>query len=568
MKVKFTKITYKNFLSVGNVPIEVNLDKCHMTLLAGTNGKGKSSLADAITFAVFGQAYRNLNKPGLINSINQKQLLVTLNFEIGKKKYTIIRGMRPNIFEIYENDKMINQSPGTRDYQKILEQQIIKMNYRAFTQSVIIGSGSYIPFMKLTTRDRREFIEDLLDIKIFSTMNILLKDKIKLTKQTISDIDVEMKLLKEKIALQQSFIEKQKTDVGNSVKKLNHEIDKLENEIMHDEKKIVALTVQMKKLQEQIEEHDVAAKIAELNINHRQLKKSIKEEIEQKEFYEGLEHCPTCKQTIEIEHRENIINDSVERVSGIEHEISLIEKTISQTSKRMEKFESLSLKASGINQEISNFNHTITVKNATIRSKQEQLVTLGNVSILSDEKEQLKKMAKSILLLDKQRRGIIEDGHYQNIMAQLLQDNGIKAKIIKQYIPIINKLINRYLDKQNFFAAFHLDENFNESVKSRHRDTFTYENFSEGQKCRLDASLLFAWRELAKLKNSINTNLLFLDETLDGSMDQEGIDLMFGLLEDMKDTNVFVVSHRDGIQDKFSRVLTFDMKNNFSGVSE
>lgn len=527
-----------------------------------------SSVQESIIFALFGQAYRNLNKPGLINSINQKQCMVTIEFEIGKKTYRVIRGMKPNVFEIYENDLLLNKTPGARDYQKILEQQILKFNYRSFTQSVIIGSGSYVPFMKLSAKDRREFIEDLLDIRIFSMMNLLLKDKIKLTKQTLSDINIEMKSLKDKISFQDAFVKKRMVEKSNDSVRLLAEIESLNFTVNSNTEKISVLHGELTEVKSRMEESDSRDTMYELVGKRKVLVASIEEKRKQQTFYNDLHSCPTCKQNVASVHKERMIKDSESEISRIQETVTELNSSIQTEQTQLKKFDELAIQDAKINSQIGVLESENISCVALIRSKTESIAAVNDIGDLTEEKNSIKEMAKQIMLLDKDKRGVIEDGQYQETISQLLQDDGIKSKIVKQYVPIINKLINKYLDKLNFFVSFHLDENFNETVKSRHRDTFVYENFSEGQKSRVDLALLFAWRDLARMKNSINTNILFLDEIVDGSGDDEMVQLTFMLLSDMKDSNIFVISHRDNIQDKFSRIMEFKLKNNFSTVAE
>lgn len=564
--IVFKSVSYRNFLSAGNIPIVISLNSHNMTLISGKNGCGKSLIQDAICFGLFGRAYRNLNKPLLINSINQKQLVVEVQFSIGKKNFKIVRGMKPNIFEIWDGDKMINQDPNIKDYQKVLEQQILQMNYRAFTQVVIMGSGSYVPFMKLLPKDRREFIEDLLDIRVFSVMNNLLKDKIKNTKEQVKDIETEMKMLREKIRLHEEFIAKRKADQQSTNDSIHIEIQELESESIKHQGEIETLQEQVDRISSLNEKFSSAPDVlSELQLSYRNIKKAVIKSGEEKEFYTSIEDCPQCKQTIGDEHKTHIIRTVEERISLNEKELVKLDESIKTAEEVFKKWSDSLAETDVLNKEISRLNRLIIVNSALIKSKH-QIVekALTDTTSFDESKRALRELAKTIVAKDKQRRQLNESIHYQTASSALLQDTGIKAKIIKQYIPVINKLVNKYLDALEFFVSFNLNENFEEEVKSRHRDMFKYDSFSEGQKLRIDIALLFAWRDVAKLKNSVNSSLVFFDELFDSSLDGVGMDLVMGLLTNLKNTNTIVISHRDAIADKFDHVITVGMKNNFS----
>lgn len=564
----FTKLTYQNFLSSGSSPITIELNKSHLNLIAGKNGTGKSTIMDALCFALYGKPYRNITKPQLINTINLKKCMVEVCFEIGKKKYRIVRGMKPNIFEIYEDDVILNQNPNVRDHQKMLETQILKMNYRAFTQVVIMGSGAYIPFMELVPGQRREFIEDLLDIRIFSIMNGILKDRLKLTNETLKDIGTEIKLLKEKATLQQTFIEKQKKEKGESIQQMEEEITALMKDLdglyewLDNNKNAIG------KLTTQASKYDVHEELSDLRMSSKRLIDVKSKEENEKAFYEKVDTCPTCKQEIGDDHRQSIISDSIARIDSYEGELAKIKATMDDVAKKLKKHESLSEEISELNKEVSDLNQQIHSKNLMVENVESKIQqSRGDTTSIDEEQEKLKKYAKDIVAFDKQKKKLLEDAQFQQVASSLLQDTGIKAKIIKQYVPVINKLVNKYLGKLDFFCQFNLDENFNETVKSRYRDTFSYHSFSEGQKLRIDLSLIFTWRDIARMKNSVTTNLVIFDELFDSSMDGVGMDLALGLLDDLKDSNVFVISHREGSFDKFPNVVQLETKNNFTVIA-
>jgi DNA repair exonuclease SbcCD ATPase subunit len=492
-------------------------------------------------------------------------LLVELYFEIGKKQYYVKRGIKPHIFEIYEDNKLLNQDPSIRDYQKVLEQQIIKMNYRAFTQVVIMGSSSYTPFMRLKTNDRREFIEDLLDIRVFSVMNALLKEKMKNLKEDVRDVEVELKSLREKAALQDKHVKSRKQEKKDTLLLLSNEIEVLIAENDRHQAACDDLMQDSSGLQTQTEKYEnTSERMGEVKALHRRIEDNIKKHREKREFYDTVEHCPTCKQTIEDRHKTNIIGTVDEQITSLETDLQQLQVELSKVHADMQIYEDLSMKLNEINSEINKHNKMIMVNNALIESKKVQIIAeQDNTSNVDEEIAILKEYAKAIVAKSDKKKEIIELQQYQTACSVFLQDNGIKAKIIKQYIPIINKLINKYLDAMDFFVGFHLDENFNEIIKSRHRDTFSYESFSDGQKRRIDAALLLTWRDVAKSKNSVNTNLIFFDE-FDAPLDGGGADMLMDLYKASNIQNVFIISHKEGLANHADRILRFEMNNNFT----
>jgi DNA repair exonuclease SbcCD ATPase subunit len=564
--ILFKNVTYQNFLAVGSAPISIDLSRHHTTLITATNGAGKTTILDAVCFGLYGKAYRNINKPALINSINQKKTLVTITFDIGKKKYKVVRGMKPNVFEIWCNDKMINQDPNNRDYQKILETQILKMNYRAFTQVVVMGSSSYVPFMKLRPHERREFIEDLLDIKVFSVMSKLLALKIKESKERYREIELEIKSTKEMIELQEAFVKSRKEERSNTLAKITKDIQAAQKEITKEK-------VEIKKIEEQLQKHqehlnsfaDLNEQLSDLRIKNKNIQSTIDEHDSQKNFYESIEECPTCKQSIGDDHRSHIISSIENVVSSHSQELADIQEKLRKLQVKMKDYNDTLEKITNLQSKISTHNQNIHGNNLVVQKYEKEYASLENdTTNIDDDKKKLRAMARKVIVLDEQRRNNIDEQQYQSIASLLLQDSGIKAKIIKQYIPIINKQINKYLNALDFFCNFNLDENFNEIVKSRYRDEFTYDSFSEGEKMRIDLALVFAWRDVARMKNSVNTNLVIMDELLDSSLDQVGMELCINLLYGLKDTNVFVISHRESIADKFISTIKFVKKNNFT----
>jgi len=563
--MKLTSVTYQNFKSVGNAHITVRLDNTKTTLLSGTNGAGKSTLLDAICFALYGKGYGSVNKPQLINSVNQKQCLVTIDFEIGRKKFTVRRGMKPNIFEIIENGKLRKKSAEVKDDQKVLEQQILKMNYRAFTQVVIMGSGYYVPFMRLPAAQRREFVEDLLDIRVFSIMNRLLFDKNKTLKEELRDTDVRIKSAKEKFKMQETFIEKMKKERHDDVDRHQKEITRLEKENISHSTKIDRHQNAIQKLSEKLAEFaHLDEEIGDVRSHTKRLEKSIRDHQTKRSFYHTTDQCPTCSQPIHENHKSSLVESVDSDIKQQEKELVSLEKKMDGFTKAMVRKNKILEQVSEENEMVDRLNRLVIVNNALIKNANYLIGDQqNNTSSIDAESTKLKEFAKEIVSSDNTKRSLLDNQQYYDLAAIMLQDNGIKSRIIKQYIPTINKLINKYLGALDFFVSFNLDENFNETVKSRYRDEFTYESFSEGQKTRIDLALTFAFREIAKMKNSVNTNLLIFDEILDSSMDTVGVDLFMSLLDKVNIDNVFIISHRD-IGDKFEDHIRFELQNNFT----
>ena len=567
----FEKVRMKNFMSVGNAPIEISLNEHSTTLVTATNGSGKSSvMLDSITFALYGKAYRNINKPNLVNSINQKNCLLEIWFTVNTTKYYIKRGIRPHVFEIYKNDILLNQDANIKDYQKILEQQILRMNYRTFTQVVIMGSGNYIPFMRLPAAQRREFIEDLLDIKIFSVMNSLLKDKIAITKDALRDIDFDLKSINDKIQMQQAFIFTLQEEKNNKIEDIQIAIDTLQKEINENTAAINSIQAKANTLHLDLKDIEkIKLKKQELTLIQEKLKDNIKKYEKDAQFFEHIETCPTCKQEITSDHKTQIIDKVNKKVGKLTDSIQEVNTKMVDISEQIKEIEQKQNSLTKLNYNISELNNAISVSNRIIMKHNSEISDLmSNTTNIDAEREKLKKLQRTKRNSESKKKTLTEDRNYQDVVGYLLKDTGIKTKIIKQYIPVINKLINRYLQQLDFFVMFNLDENFNEIIKSRYRDEFSYESFSEGEKQRIDLALLFTFREIARIKNSASINLLLMDETLDQSLDSTGIDSFFTMLYDLKASNVFVISHRDNIQDKFKASVKLTKKNNFTVIAE
>ena len=567
--IVFQKIKWCNFLSTGSQFTEIYLNKSPTTLIIGENGSGKSTILDALCFVLFGRPFRNINKPQLINSINQKKCVVEVEFSIGKKEYKIIRGIKPNTFEIYLNDELLNQDAASRDYQKYLEEHVLKLNYKSFTQIAILGSASFVPFMQLTTVNRREIIEDLLDIKIFSTMNDVLKSKIGDIKSKINTVENEIEVLKAKAKLQQEYIHKLE---GDKKKR----IEELQNEIKKAQENIIILNAQINEIQSEIN----ALSETILDLDEVKKKKKNLENILQKlesklekltndiKFYDNHDECPTCSQSISDEFKNNAVKEYKAKKQEVTEAIKTCENELETVHLRLDEIIVVQQKITVLNQEILQKTSDINAVLSYISKLQREIDDLNaETGDLEEEKKKLKEIAKEIVAKSEEKGKLADEKYYLDVAGILLKDTGIKTKIIKQYLPVMNKIINKYLQAMDFFVTFELDEAFNETIKSRHRDEFSYASFSEGEKQRIDLALLFAWRTIAKTKNSTNTNLLILDEVFDSSLDTSGADLLYQILYTLDNkTNAFIISHRDALFDKFRSVIKFQKHNNFSNM--
>lgn len=569
--IQFEKISIKNFMSVGNAPIDIDYTSHETTIITASNGAGKSSIMlDSITFALFGKPYRNINKAQLINSVNQKECMVELWFKVNKIDYRIKRGIKPNIFEIYKDDKLLNQDAAARDYQKLLEQGILKMNYRTFTQVVIMGSGNYIPFMRLPLIQRREFIEDILDIKIFSIMNQLLKQKIVDNKDEMKDLDSSIKAIKEKIKMQEEFIGTLESSRTEQIEEYKKSIDSLMSEIDEANNKIIDLEKIEGKITSNIEiQKPKNTEYKNIKIAIESTQSAIRKLIKEKDTITSMEDCPTCRQSVEDSHKEIMISFFETKISQEESLIADSNTKLDDLAQIVKNLAENQTALFDLNSKIGEINSTITAANRIIVKYNQEIENLQNNSTSVDtERDKLKLLAKDILFKSTAKTNLNEQSFYYDVAAALLKDTGIKTKIIKQYLPMMNSLINKFLHQLDFFVSFNLDDNFNEVVKSRHRDTFTYESFSEGEKQRLDLALLFTFREISRMKNSLHCNLLLLDETLDASLDVAGVDNFFNILDTIEKSNVFVISHREGMGEKFDKHIHLAKRGNFTEIAE
>lgn len=566
--IVFKKLTWQNFLSTGNNETTVYLNRDSSTLIVGANGAGKSTMLDALSYALFGKPHRSINKPQLVNSINNKNCLVTVEFAIGKIEYKIIRGMKPNIFEVYRNGKLLDQESHSRDYQKIIEQNILKLNHKSFHQVVVLGSSNFIPFMQLPSHQRRNVIEDLLDIGIFTKMNGVLKEKVGLLRSQMNDTDHQLELLKETIKLQSDHISELKRIDTSQAEKREKEIKRIEDEIEGIEESNNTLQKEYDEFYSATtDEYQETQKEQRVLENDKSsLKTKMDDVVNESLFYKNNNTCPTCSQKISIELKEKKNQECKHKAKSLSDEYYQVKDKIEETNTEADK---LYKKIVHLNE----VNSSIRQNDVKIKGLQERVKSLEEVVEVQDTTEAENKLSEDKQNQDELMLKRIEQSKlssYFDAIGELLRDTGIKTKVIRQYLPVMNKLINQYLQILDFFVLFNLDDSFNETIKSRHRDEFTYASFSEGEKQRIDLSLLFAWRQIAKMKNSANTNLLILDETFDSSMDADGVDNLLKILYTLKDdTNVFVISHKqDLLEGKFPRKLEFEKVNNFSQLKK
>jgi len=563
----FKTLRYKNFLSSGNTFTEIQLNNSKTTLVVGQNGAGKSTMLDALSFGLFGKAHRNINKMQLINSINNKGCLVEVEFAIGGNQFKVCRGIKPGIFEIWKNGTMINQSSHAKEYQKILEQNILKLNHKSFHQVVVLGSSSFIPFMQLPGGHRREVIEDLLDINVFSKMNILLKERNTLLKEKIGNINYDIDIVKTKIDGQRKYIRDVNDLIGQNISKKKEDIAKYQSEITELQQKNTTLSAFVESKQSPIENelNTLNNKKQALIQYTAQFKQQMTTVAKDAKFYEINEECPTCSQDISPELREEKLTFAKGKAKELKSAMdrAAIESTaIEQSIERAnDSFSEIREKQS----EIHSNNQTINRLQTHIQSLESDLAGPESAD-LEQAKVDLSEFEESKSNFLEQKMKYSEEFSYNSVIVEMLKDTGIKTKIIKQYLPVMNKLVNQYLQILDFFVHFHLDESFQEVIRSRHRDEFTYDSFSEGEKQRIDLALLFTWRQVAKMKNSVATNLLLLDETFDSSLDHDGVENLLKILYTLgDDTNVFVISHKGEILDgKFNNKLEFVKEKNFS----
>ena len=562
----FRTVRYKNFLSTGNVFTEISLGEHPTTLIVGENGAGKSTFLDAITFALFGKPFRNINKPQLVNSINEKDCQVEIEFIIGKIQYKIIRGIRPNTFEIYVDGEMINQDSKAKDYQDYLEKVILKMNYKSFTQIVILGSTNFTPFMQLSASDRRAVIEDLLDIQIFSSMNVIVKNKLHTLKDEAAHLKIQIDATKGKIDLHKKHLEELKKNTKEIVDAKKQEV--VENatslSILEDEATTKEVEIDTL-LNETTDEETNTKKFQKLNQLEAKIEGNIQKLEKDIEFYSVNSTCPTCDQA--INNKEEKVHTCNSKIGELTEGLTKLKEESDAVLQRINTIKATQKQLKILEQDLVRINTSRKQIRNYIKKLETEIGEIESKPAMSEEfKAQSKTLLNDLHNFNEKRKVVSENTQHYDIVAQLLKDGGIKSKIIKQYVPIINKLVNKYLAAMDFFVNFNIDEEFKETIKSRHRDDFSYENFSEGEKKRIDLALLFTWRSVAKLKNSVNTNLLIFDEVFDGSLDINGTEEFMKLINMMNEgTNVFVITHKsDQMVDKFKHTIRFGKVKNFS----
>ena len=567
--ITFKYVRWKNHLSTGNKFTEIQLDRSPTTLIIGENGAGKSTILDALCFGLFNKPFRSISKSQLINSVNGGGTIVEVEFIVGGKEVRVVRGIKPNKFEVYVNDNMINQDANARDYQKHLEQQILGLNYRSFTQVVILGSSTFVPFMQLSTKARREVVEDILDIKVFSLMNFLLKNKNKELTEEIRNVEYQYDLTNEKISLQEKFIEdvinNKSTIIAENRQKIydnNFTINARNDDILSHETTKQNLSFDAE------EQTKIEQKIKKLTQTEAALKNRKSEHDRQIQFFQTNDECPTCEQPITESTKQTKIESSSTKIGEIENGIRDLQGMEREEKDRLDTILSDLEKIRSADVEIAKIRASITEMEKFNAKLQKDVETYESGSVSEEDKTKLAELKGTIKYIDEQKSKLNEDRFYIDIAKNLLQDSGIKTKIVKQYLPIMNKLVNTYLSSMDFFVNFNIDENFQETIKSRFRDEFSYASFSEGEKMRIDLALLFTWRAVAKMKNSTNTNLLILDEIFDSSLDGTGTDDFLKILNTFSDQNVFVISHKqDMLFDKFRSIVQFKKEKNFSKVA-
>ena len=569
--IHFKSCEWKNFLSTGSDPIKIQLDKTPTTLIVGQNGAGKSTLLDALSFGLFGKPHRDIKKDQMINSINKKGTIVTVEMTIGSHEFKIVRGIKPGKFEIYQNGNLINQASNARDYQKFLEQNILKLNHKSFHQVVVLGSSSFIPFMQLPVWSRRNIIEDLLDINIFSKMNMLLKERNSKIKEELTDVNHQIDIFKTKMDSQSKYIKDLQELNDDQIQNKRDSIDIHKEDInkLFDESKTLGKNLTASISAEEKHSTEIVKKMSQLDSYDMSFNDKIKGLVEESRFYEDNDTCPTCDQDIDEELK-------IQKIESVKSKAQEIQKAKGDLSKNIADMKTEQQAVSNSlnslrqkQQKINSNNDAIALIQKEVNKVQKEIDNLqGQTGDVSKAKRDLTQLRKNKDKSTEKKLEYVEERTYNEVIGEMLKDTGIKTKVIKQYLPVMNRLINQYLQILDFFVSFHLDENFNETIRSRHRDSFNYASFSEGEKQRIDLSLLFTWRQIAKMKNSAASNLLILDETFDSSLDIDGIDNLTRILDTLEDgSNVFIISHKgDVLENKFRSKIEFFKERNFSKI--
>tara|TARA_B100000963_G_scaffold37268_1_gene27775 strand:+ start:7941 stop:9656 length:1716 start_codon:yes stop_codon:yes gene_type:complete len=567
--VIFHKITWRNFLSTGNTPIEINLRESPTTLIIGKNGSGKSTILDALCFALFNKPYRIIKKDQMINTINNADSIVEVYFSIGPKAYKVRRGIKPNIFEIYQDGELLNQNASGVDYQKYLETNILKLNYRSFCQVVILGSSSYEPFMKMRASYRRDVIEEILDIKVFASMNLLLRSKQQELTKDITTLRHSVDLIENKVNLQeQHYNELSKRDT-DQIDVKQKDITKAQNDKRDYMFRIESLNKEIVQNQLQIADKvKVSEKMTQLQKLEAKIDQNLKTHKKALKFFEENKNCPTCTQDIKEEFRQDKIDEERRAVVKLQDGYKQLLSEITKQEEKISNFDKVSERIRSIETNVAKLNTSIDeLKRYSDRLEDEiEKLRIEDTSGLNI-KEEIVRLKQELVKTKQDRDNVVDEKKYIDVLRQIVDDSGARAQIIKKYLPVMNKLINQYLQSMDFFVSFHLDEEFKETVRSRHMDTFNYNNFSEGEKMRIDLSLLFTWRSIAKMKNSVNTNLLILDEIFDSSLDGQGTDDFFKIVKTLTKENIYIISHKGDIMfDKFTNIIKFEKYQNFTRI--
>ena len=569
--IHFKKVRYKNLLSSGNRFTTFELDRSNTTLIVGDNGAGKSTLLDALCFGLYGKGFRNLKKDLLINSINQKELVVEIDFSIGKREYKVVRGAKPNKFELYTNGKMVNQDATMKDYQEHLEKNILKMSYRSFTQVAILGSANFTPFMQLRAVERRKLVEDLLDISIFSTMQDMLKKKVSQHNLEVKETSHEIDLLHERISGLNDQVNALQKNREAKIKKYESTVNETQNNINKILGEVDEKTQNVVEKKRSIKSKDsTESRLKQATDLERQLETARKKAIADVKFYEENDDCPVCKQGLDHDHKEKCIKEREDKAEEITQALNDIDKTISECHDEIQRINVIQSEIDEIQREIGLLQTEVVSNQKYIKKLQGEIEDLQNEVVGdSDVHDRLTTSETDLDILEKKQETQTERQHYFELATMLLRDQGVRQRIIKQYVPIMNKMINKYLANLEFYVGFELNEAFEETIKSRFRDVFKYDNFSQGEKMRIDLALLFTWRAVARLKNSVNTNILILDEVFDSSLDSQGTDDFLKLLNTLNEkTNAFIISHKgDQLYDKFEEVIRFEKHKNFSRIA-
>jgi DNA repair exonuclease SbcCD ATPase subunit len=565
--IVFKKLRYKNFLSSGNVPIEIELNKSQTTLIVGTNGSGKSTLLDALCFVLFNKPFRIIKKEQMVNTINNGDCIVEVEFDVGTNQYKIVRGIKPNIFEIYKNDNIINQDASNIDYQKYLETNIMKLNYRSFIQVVLLGSSSYEPFMKMKPRYRREVVEEILDIRVFGLMDLILRSQQSDLQKKLVEVRHQCDLIKTKYETEAKYLTTLETKGTDNQKVQQNKLEEYNKKSLEFETKLQELNEQIAVSQNQLSGQDkTTTKLRELQKIETKIETNLSSHKKTLSFFKDNDTCPTCTQPIDTHFKGEKCKSEENTISKLETGLSELLETISNQEEKVTAFSKISNKINDINVEIAKINSSLeSLKSHSDQIHLELRQSQGTDKDIESIKKSLEDMSAELGVADSHLTDVMEEKSYVDVLREILNDKGAKAQIIRKYVPIMNTLINKYLQQMDFFVSFHLDEEFNETVKSRFRDTFNYNNFSEGEKMRIDLALLFTWRDIARMKNSTNTNLLILDEIFDSSLDNSGTDDFFKIIKNLSKENIFIISHKgDILFDRFTNIIKYEKVQNFT----